>query len=605
MGRVMGGMIKRLEAHVANQIAAGEVVQRPSSALKELLENAVDSGADKIEVHLNDGGKQLIRVVDNGQGISREDLPLSIERHATSKLTTADDLFRLQTKGFRGEALASIASIAQVRIQSKTASAEDGYALSAQGSDPIDIQPVSSVPGTVVTVQHLFYNIPARRQFLKSATVELKHCLDEFHRLVLVHPDIAFVLHHQNEVLFQLPKATVKQRITQVFGQKYAEKLVPISEQTPLVGISGFVLKPDMAKKSRGMQYFFVNDRFIKSGFLHHAVLQAFEGLVASGTHPGYFIYLQVDPARLDVNIHPTKTEVKFDDEQGIYAILRSAVKHSLGQFQVAPILDFDKDPNLDTPYAYQSKNPVYPKIEVDRNFNPFNEQNTAFKPKQTAQWETLYSFGDDPQRESLAHFESRQTSLEGWEAETQSAFTSFQWEKKYIITKHQSALLVIHQSRAHQRVLYERLLAQMTIEKAGSQTLLFPLTLGLGVAQKTVLATMRGDLLAIGFEFDADSIDCVLGIPIDVQPQDAAQVLIQLVDDLESIENTGFSPVDRMAQLMSKTMSITTGKVLSSDEQLGLINDLFSCKEPDFSPDRKPVFVTITAEDILKKFNL
>jgi DNA mismatch repair protein MutL len=247
----------------------------------------------------------------------------------------------------------------------------------------------------------------------------------------------------------------------------------------------------------------------------------------------------------------------------------------------------------------------VYPKIEVDRNFNPFNEQNTAFKPKQTAQWETLYSFGDDPQRESLAHFESRQTSLEGWEAETQSAFTSFQWEKKYIITKHQSALLVIHQSRAHQRVLYERLLAQMTIEKAGSQTLLFPLTLGLGVAQKTVLATMRGDLQAIGFEFDADSIDCVLGIPIDVQPQDAAQVLIQLVEDLESIENTGFSPVDRMAQLMSKTMSITTGKVLSSDEQLGLINDLFSCKEPDFSPDRKPVFVTITAEDILKKFNL
>ncbi|MGA1340434.1 MAG: DNA mismatch repair endonuclease MutL [Flavobacteriaceae bacterium] len=602
----MGGIIKRLEAHVANQIAAGEVVQRPSSALKELLENAVDSGADKIEVFLGDGGKQLIQVVDNGQGIDREDLPLSIERHATSKLTSAEDLFRLQTKGFRGEALASIASIAQLRIQSKTVEAEEGYVLSVQGSSSMEIQLTPSSQGTIVTVQHLFYNIPARRQFLKSATVELKHCLDEFHRLVLVHPEISFGLHHNSEVLFQLPQAPIKQRITQVFGQKYAEKLVPISEQTPLVGISGFILKPDMAKKSRGMQYFFVNDRFIKSGFLHHAVLQAFEGLVNPGVHPGYFIYLQVDPARLDVNIHPTKTEVKFDDEQGIYAILRSAVKHSLGQFQVAPILDFDKDPNLDTPYAYQSKNPVYPKIEVDRNFNPFNEHTPAYKskPSQT-QWETLYSLGDDPHRQTMAHFESQQTSLEGWEQETKTAFTSFQWEKKYIVTKHQSALLVIHQSRAHQRIVYERLLAQMTMEKAGSQTLLFPLTLGLSIAQQSILASMRGDLQAIGFEFDEQSIDQVLGIPMDVLPQDAAQVLIQLVDELESIEHTGFSTVDRMAQLMSKSMAINTGKFLTVEEQLGLINDLFSCKEPEFSPDRKPVIVSITAEELLKKFSL
>ncbi|MFM1888372.1 MAG: hypothetical protein RL501_659 [Bacteroidota bacterium] len=602
----MGKIIKRLEAHVANQIAAGEVVQRPSSALKELLENAVDSGADKIEVFLGDGGKQLIQVVDNGQGIDREDLPLSIERHATSKLTSAEDLFRLQTKGFRGEALASIASIAQLRIQSKTVEAEEGYVLSVQGSSSMEIQLTPSSQGTIVTVQHLFYNIPARRQFLKSATVELKHCLDEFHRLVLVHPEISFVLHHNSEVLFQLPQAPIKQRITQVFGQKYAEKLVPISEQTPLVGISGFILKPDMAKKSRGMQYFFVNDRFIKSGFLHHAVLQAFEGLVNPGVHPGYFIYLQVDPARLDVNIHPTKTEVKFDDEQGIYAILRSAVKHSLGQFQVAPILDFDKDPNLDTPYAYQSKNPVYPKIEVDRNFNPFNEHTPAYKskPSQT-QWETLYSLGDDPHRQTMAHFESQQTSLEGWEQETKTAFTSFQWEKKYIVTKHQSALLVIHQSRAHQRIVYERLLAQMTMEKAGSQTLLFPLTLGLSIAQQSILASMRGDLQAIGFEFDELSIDQVLGIPMDVLPQDAAHVLIQLVDDLESIEHTGFSTVDRMAQLMSKSMAINTGKFLTVEEQLGLINDLFSCKEPEFSPDRKPVIVSITAEELLKKFSL
>jgi len=602
----MGKIIKRLEAHVANQIAAGEVVQRPSSALKELLENAVDSGADKIEVFLGDGGKQLIQVVDNGQGIDREDLPLSIERHATSKLTSAEDLFRLQTKGFRGEALASIASIAQLRIQSKTVEAEEGYVLSVQGSSSMEIQLTPSSQGTIVTVQHLFYNIPARRQFLKSATVELKHCLDEFHRLVLVHPEISFVLHHNSEVLFQLPQAPIKQRITQVFGQKYAEKLVPISEQTPLVGISGFILKPDMAKKSRGMQYFFVNDRFIKSGFLHHAVLQAFEGLVNPGVHPGYFIYLQVDPARLDVNIHPTKTEVKFDDEQGIYVILRSAVKHSLGQFQVAPILDFDKDPNLDTPYAYQSKNPVYPKIEVDRNFNPFNEHTPAYKskPSQT-QWETLYSLGDDPHRQTMAHFESQQTSLEGWEQETKTAFTSFQWEKKYIVTKHQSALLVIHQSRAHQRIVYERLLAQMTMEKAGSQTLLFPLTLGLSIAQQSILASMRGDLQAIGFEFDEQSIDQVLGIPMDVLPQDAAHVLIQLVDDLESIEHTGFSTVDRMAQLMSKSMAINTGKFLTVEEQLGLINDLFSCKEPEFSPDRKPVIVSITAEELLKKFSL
>ena len=371
----MADIIQLLPDHVANQIAAGEVVQRPASVVKELLENAIDADATQVNVVIKDAGKTLIQVIDNGQGMSETDTRLSFERHATSKIKTAEDLFDLHTKGFRGEALASIAAIAHVELKSKTATSEIGTKITIEGSE-VTSQEASVVPkGTTISVKNLFYNIPARRNFLKSNPVETRHIIDEFHRVALAHPQVGFTMVHNGSDVFNLPVSNLRQRIVNIFGSKTNEKLVPVAEETDVVKVTGFVLKPTYAKKSRGEQFFFVNDRFIKSPYLHHAVSAAFEGLVKEGTHPGYFLLLQVDPKSIDINIHPTKTEVKFDDEHTIYAMLRATIKHSLGQFSIAPVLDFKKDKSFDTPYEYSKKSPVAPTIEVDRSFNPFHDQ--------------------------------------------------------------------------------------------------------------------------------------------------------------------------------------------------------------------------------------
>ena len=370
----MAAIIKLLPDHVANQIAAGEVVQRPASVVKELLENAIDAGATHIKLIVKDGGKTLIQVIDDGTGMGETDARLSFERHATSKIQKAEDLFQLTTKGFRGEALASIAAIAHVEMQTKPEDAELGTHLRVEGSKVI-FQEVKLVPkGTSMAVKNLFFNIPARRNFLKSDQVEQRHITDEFHRVALAHPKIAFEFYINGSELFGLPKSNLRQRIVHIFGNKTNAKLVPVGEDTQVVKITGFINKPEFAKKSRGEQFFFVNDRFIKSPYLHHAVVSAFEGLVKPENHPGYFLYLEVDPASIDINIHPTKTEVKFDDEHTLYAILRSTIKHSLGQFNVVPALDFETDQNLETPYNYRNKAAEVPGISVDAAFNPFLE---------------------------------------------------------------------------------------------------------------------------------------------------------------------------------------------------------------------------------------
>ncbi len=394
----MSDVIHLLPDHVANQIAAGEVVQRPASVIKELLENSIDAGAKNIQVFIKEAGKILIKVVDDGMGMSVTDARLSFERHATSKIKTADDLFRLQTKGFRGEALASIAAIAHVELKTKREDDEVGTCMKIEGSQVISQEPCSTATGTSISVKNLFYNIPARRNFLKSDTVETRHIVDEFQRVALAHPGIAFTLVHNTGELFQLPLAKYRQRITNIFGGKTNEKLVPVNEETEILKISGFVGKPEFARRTRGEQFFFVNDRFIKSPYLNHAVTAAFEGLLKDNTYPSYFLYLTVDPKSIDINIHPTKTEIKFDDEHALYAILRSAIKHSLGQFNVAPVLDFERDPTMDTPYNFQNRQASAPKVEVDRNFNPFrNEQeggrnfSSGFK-KESGSWEGLYT---------------------------------------------------------------------------------------------------------------------------------------------------------------------------------------------------------------------
>ncbi|MEX0289997.1 MAG: DNA mismatch repair endonuclease MutL, partial [Flavobacteriaceae bacterium] len=368
----MADIIQLLPDHVANQIAAGEVVQRPASVVKELMENSIDAGATSVKLIIKEGGKTLIQVVDDGIGMSPTDARMSFERHATSKIKGAQDLFHLNTKGFRGEALASIAAIAHVEMQTKPSSDELGTNLRIEGSKIISQDVVAAPKGTSIGVKNLFFNIPARRNFLKSNQVELRHVTDEFHRVALAHPSVSFNFYNNGSELFNLPATSYRKRIVHIFGSKTNEKLVPVKEETQVVKVDGFICKPEFAKKSRGEQFFFVNNRFIKSPYLHHAVVNAFEGLIKPDAFPGYFLYLEVDTSSIDINIHPTKTEVKFDDEQTIYAILRSTVKHSLGQFNVAPVLDFEKDQNLETPYAYKNMGVQPPKVTVDARFNPF-----------------------------------------------------------------------------------------------------------------------------------------------------------------------------------------------------------------------------------------
>ncbi len=369
----MAQRIALLPDHVANQIAAGEVIQRPSSVVKELLENAVDAKAKTIQLIVKDAGKTVIQVTDDGTGMNKLDIRLAFERHATSKINLAEDLFSLKTKGFRGEALASIAAIAHVETHTRTSDAEISHCLKIEGSRIKDETLSTKPKGTSIKVKNLFFNIPARRNFLKSNNVELRHIIDEFHRVALAHPEINFLFFNNGNEIFDLSSSNLRKRISAIFGSKYENHLVPIQEITSLTTLNGFVLKPEFSKKTRGQQFFFVNNRYIKSSFLHHAICDAFEGLLRPGYHPGYFLCLNLDPKTIDINIHPTKTEIKFEEEQSIYAILRSAVKHSLGIFQVMPTLDFEHNKNLDLPYNFKEKRPLNPLIEVDSSFNPFS----------------------------------------------------------------------------------------------------------------------------------------------------------------------------------------------------------------------------------------
>lgn len=461
----MSSIIQLLPDHVANQIAAGEVVQRPASVVKELIENAIDAKATDIKLIVKDAGKTLVQVIDNGSGMNVTDARLCFERHATSKIKNAEDLFSLNTKGFRGEALASIAAIAHVELKTKQEQEELGTHIVIEGSKFVS-QDVAVLPkGTSFAVKNLFFNIPARRNFLKSDTVEFRHIVDEFQRVALAHPSIYFTLIHNGSEMFNLPNSNYRQRIVNVFGGKTNEKLVPVSEETEIVTIEGFIGKPEYAKKSRGEQFFFVNDRFIKSGYLHHAIMNAYEGLLREGNQPSYFLYLNVPPNTIDINIHPTKTEIKFDDEHALYAILRSAVKHSLGQFNVAPVLDFDRDANLDTPYDYKNKDGEFPTIQIDTTFNPFDTNETpkksyssssshSFKSKsKELQWDNLYVGLNNDTQEVFSHsFENHEVTgslFNDKEIEEKSSRT-YQFHKKYIISSIKSGMLVINQSRAH-----------------------------------------------------------------------------------------------------------------------------------------------------------
>ncbi|OGS61695.1 MAG: DNA mismatch repair protein MutL [Flavobacteria bacterium GWF1_32_7] len=614
-------IIQLLPDHVANQIAAGEVVQRPASVVKELLENAVDAKASDIKLIVKEAGKTLVQVIDNGLGMNTTDARLCFERHATSKIRQAEDLFDLHTKGFRGEALASIAAIAHVEMKTKQDQEELGTHIVIEGSKLVT-QEVAVLPkGTSFAVKNLFFNIPARRNFLKSETVEFRHVMDEFQRVAMAHPSISFTLIHNGSELYNLPSSNYRQRIVNIFGGKTNEKLVPVSEETELINITGFVGKPEFAKKSRGEQFFFVNDRYIKSAYLHHAIMNAYEGLLKEGNQPSYFLYLQVPPHTIDINIHPTKTEIKFDDEHSLYAILRSAVKHSLGQFNVAPILDFERDSNLDTPYQYKDKEADFPTIQVDSSFNPFANDKPAAKSlssfgsykreTSTASWESLYvGLKQDTQELEQFSFESEEVTGKLFDDEVEETKTSstYQIHKKYIVSAIKSGMLVIDQSRAHQRVLYEQFLTSITVQKASSQQLLFPLELYFSSEEMVLLNELQSSLENTGFVFDAFNSDSVQisGLPIGMPESEVSIVLEELISNLQNeIPESSFSQSDSIAKSMAKSMAVKTGTYLTVKEQENLVNSLFACKDPNVSPFQKPTFITLTVEDLDKRFAL
>ncbi len=616
----MADIIRLLPDHVANQIAAGEVVQRPSSVVKELMENAIDAGATDIQLIIKDGGKTLIQVVDNGKGMSGTDARLSFERHATSKIQKAEDLFNLHTKGFRGEALASIAAIAHVEMLTKTEDDDIGTKIKIEGSKIVSQEVVVAPKGTSMLVKNLFFNIPARRNFLKSDQVEYRHITDEFHRISLAHPQVAFSFYNNGSDVFQLPANEFRKRIVHIFGRKTDEKLVPVEEETQVVKISGYILKPEFAKKSRGEQFFFANNRFIKSPYLHHAILGAFEGVIRPGTHPGYFLNLEVDPGTIDINIHPTKTEVKFDDEHTLYAMLKSTVKHSLGQFNVVPALDFEQDQNLDTPYSYKNKQVDIPQVVVDASFNPFettvktskgNNSTGNYKKPNVKGWENLYAGLETKVESNVSHleFESEVVNSSIFDDEKESiepTTTTFQLRKKFIITTIKSGMVVINQSRAHQRVLYENFLKNITIKEAVSQQLLFPLTLSFSPGEMNILREIKDNLCTVGFVFgdlDDEGVE-IKGVPVLVAESEVQMIMEQLMSDFQQeVPGDSFSQSDMLAKTLAKTLSVKTGESLDEFSQVKLVNDLFACKETTLSPFNKKVYVTITENDIERKF--
>ncbi|MCR9264763.1 MAG: DNA mismatch repair endonuclease MutL [Flavobacteriaceae bacterium] len=612
----MTDIIKLLPDHVANQIAAGEVVQRPASVVKELMENAIDAGATTVKLIVKDGGKALIQVVDDGMGMSETDARLSFERHATSKISSAQDLFNLHTKGFRGEALASIAAIAHVDMQTRTETNEVGVHIKIEGSKIVSQEVVATPQGTSISVKNLFFNIPARRNFLKSNQVELRHITDEFHRVALVHPNIEFHFYNNGSEIFNLPKGKPRQRIAHIFGSRMENRLVPVSEETEVVKISGFICKPEFAKKSRGEQFFFANDRFIKSPYLHHAVVAAFEGLIKPDTYPGYFIYLEVDPSSIDINIHPTKTEVKFDDENTLYAILRSTIKHSLGQFNVAPVLDFDHDPNLDTPYAYKEKGAVLPKVTVDATFNPFQERERksggSFQRASSKGWENLYEGLEqdvDTDNFSSVAIES-DSDAQGTlydDGVGEHMATTFQLRRKFVVSTVKSGMLVIHQNRAHERILFEKFLGEITVKEGVSQQLLFPLELTFNPQELGILREIKDSLTNIGFAFESLEEETVklTGVPLMVPESGIGTVLDRLIADYAEGFNEGtVSQAEVLAKVLSKNLAVKTGELLDQESQLALVNNLFACKEPTLSPFQKLTYTIISEGDIDKKFS-
>jgi len=616
----MTDIIHLLPDSVANQIAAGEVVQRPASAVKELMENTIDAGATDIKLIIKESGKLLIQVIDNGCGMSERDARMCFERHATSKISKADDLLAIRTLGFRGEALASIASVAQVELKSKRHEDEIGTCILIEGTEFKSQVPVNCQNGTSVSVKNLFFNVPARRNFLKSNTLELKYIIEEFFRISLVNPDIAFTFYNQDKVLFQLPPGNLKQRIINLYGSAYSQRLIPVGQQTELVNISGFLGKPEFAKKTRGEQYFFTNGRFMKSPYLHHAVESAFKELIPDDSVPSYFIYMEVDPQTIDVNIHPTKTEINFQDIKSIYAILHAAVKQSIGKFNISPTLDFDVEQSINIPIFPENQPIKQPTITINPNYNPFEKRTEPqtkfpFSPRQTPSvqgWQDFYSPVPPPAEKFEFPSTGQESKVDSPQHLTDETFSerkrSFQVANAYIITHTQSGVVIIDQQHAHERILYERMLDQKRTNDVSVQRQLIPQTITLSPDNAQLFLEWKEYFKELGFEINdfGKGSFVIHAIPVKMEASDIG-LFIESV--LESLKTPGKENKMNQSQILAKTLAkklaVKRGKRLQQQEIDSIIENLFACRIPDASPDGKPTMIMLAFEELNRKFKI
>ncbi|MFI5138979.1 MAG: DNA mismatch repair endonuclease MutL [Sphingobacteriales bacterium] len=616
----MPDIIHLLPDAVANQIAAGEVVQRPASAVKELVENALDAGADKIQLILKDAGKSLIQVIDNGCGMSLTDARMSFERHATSKIQKAEDLFAIRTMGFRGEAMASIAAIAQVELKTRRHEDELGTCIFIEGSEVLSQEACSANPGTSLSVKNLFYNTPARRNFLKSNPVEMRHIIDEFQRVALAHPQVFFTMHHDGQEVYHLPAATLKQRIVHLLGREYNERLVPVEEDTSVIQLHGFVGKPEYARKTRGEQFFFVNNRFIRDAYLNHAVLMAFKELLPEDTFPLYVLFIEIDPAKIDINVHPTKTEIKYQDEQTIYAIIRSAVKRSLGRYNITPSLDFDKDSGIEHLVTLKPlEEIVAPTITFNPDFNPFNtdkkiereipflRNSGEYRSSPIPQnWDTLYAISKKETTFQQEIHEEKSIVADDQDISKPSERQLFQVHNRFILSPIKSGFMVINQQAAHERILYERFLQQLQHHSGVSQQSLFPQSVTFNASDFELLKELLPDIRALGFdirEFGKNTV-VVEGIPAELNNVGEHELLEQLLEGYKN--NQAILKLDKrdsLARSLARNAATKAGTKMSLEEMNLLIDQLFACQMPNLALNGKLVITTFTLNELLERF--
>lgn len=613
----MSDIIHLLPDNIANQIAAGEVIQRPASVVKELVENSIDAGATHIHINIKDAGRTLIQVIDDGVGMSETDARMAFERHATSKISSADDLFALRTMGFRGEALASIAAVAHVELRTRHKDADVGVKLSIAGSVLTDIEADACAVGSIFSIKNLFFNVPARRKFLKSNDTEFRNIVNELERVALVNPHISFSLHHNDIEILCLPEAGMRQRIIDIFGKSMNQKLLPIDVQSSLVSISGFIGKPDSVKKRGALQYFFVNGRFMKHPYFHKAVMQAYENIIPVGEMPNYFIYFTLDPQTIDVNIHPTKTEIKFENEQPIWQILVAAVRESLAKSSMIPTIDFDRQDAIDIPvYNSEKRGPVsFPSVNINKDYNPF--VNAPIRQERPAfDWDKLYQdFEEDRSfvEKNLFQDSEEDTPMQGENSAlleqvspVNNLFPCYQYREKYIVTSLKSGLAIIDQHRAHLRVLYEQYLSKIQQGRSISQKMLFPEIVELTSSEASILPHLIDDLSYVGFDLSdlGNNTYVINGLPSEIEGIDPVLLLKDMINKAMEHTNTIREDLSHILSLtIAKATAINYGKTLTLEEMEHLIASLFSCVESRLTPDGKTIVSIFSDDELDRRF--